>query len=521
MRIKLPKEGGNIEFKEFLSPDTHLKRDKKQKLAAQMKNRLENGKGKSIYVIGVTDSGKIKGLTNFEFEQTLNVLKIIAEENNAKIVKVERFEEDGKLIGKILIERIERPKFKQHIVVGVAGHVGSGKSTLIATLITGKADKEGKNWLYLNVLPHEIERGLTADLHYTFLAFSNGEPIHFKNPLDKREKNKLIKRAERIVSFVDNVGHEVWLRTILRGLVGQNLDYGILVVDAVDGITRCTKEDLGIMLAMNLPVIACITKIDKTSKRKLENLEKEVCTLLKNVGKVPYIIRSEKDIPIVGDKIEIITPIIETSAYNLEGYDLFYKLLSILPEREKPVHKPFLMYIDKVYNISGVGCVVSGCIMQGRLEVGKKLLLGPINGSGFREVKVKSIEMHYSPLSKAEAGLLVGIALKGVKHEEVKRGMIVCDRELKPRAVKSFEAEILVLNHPTKISDGYEPVLHLNTIASTVKLKMVDKKYLKAGESGKVVMTFKYKPQSIRENDKFVFREGKTKGIGTVLRILK
>ena len=102
----------------------------------------------------------------------------------------------------------------------------------------------------------------------------------------------------------------------------------------------------------------------------------------------------------------------------------------------------------------------------------------------------------------------------------IERGMILCSKELKPKPVRSFEAEILVLNHPTRISDGYEPVLHLHTIASVVKLKMVSKKYLKAGERGKVIMKFKYKPFFLRENDKFVFREGKTKGIGTVLKIL-
>ena len=98
--------------------------------------------------------------------------------------------------------------------------------------------------------------------------------------------------------------------------------------------------------------------------------------------------------------------------------------------------------------------------------------------------------------------------------------MILCDKELQPRAVKSIDTEILVLHHPTRISNGYEPVYHSNTVASSVRFELLDKNYLKAGETGKVRMIFKYKPQFVKEEDKFIFREGKTKGIGTVAKIL-
>jgi elongation factor 1-alpha len=178
------------------------------------------------------------------------------------------------------------------------------------------------------------------------------------------------------------------------------------------------------------------------------------------------------------------------------------------------------MFIDRIYNITGVGIVVSGTIKQGKLKAGKDLLVGPDASGKFSKVKAKSIEMHYHRLSEANAGLVVGIAVHGIRYENLKRGMVLCDPSAKPAAVRSFEAEILVLNHPTRIAPGYEPIVHLNTIAETVKLKLIDKKYLKSGDSGKVAVTFKYEPQVIAVDDKFVFREGKTKGIGTVTKIL-
>jgi elongation factor 1-alpha len=514
------KENKNIEFKEKLSPETHLKEDRKQKLASQMKFRLEVGNGKAVYILGVSDKGKVKGLTEIEFEETLNVIKTIAKENKSEISKVEKFNENGKIIGRVLISK-ERAGIKEHIIVGTCGHVNHGKSTLVATLITGKKDKNGKAWLYQDVLPHEIERGLTADLHHALYGFKGNEALHFRNPLDKKERAKLVSEAEKIVSFVDSPGHEPWLRTTIRGLVGQSIDYALLIVAADDGVTHITKEHLGLPLAMNLPTIICMTKIDKMGKKRIEEVEQQIENLLKSIGRVPFLIKNEKDLFTVVDKLETVVPLIKTSAVSLEGYDLLNKLLSLLPEREKKTNKPFLMFVDRVYKISGTGTVVSGTIKQGKLEPGKELILGPDPSGDFKKVKAKSIEMHYHRLEEASAGLMVGIALRGIKHEEIRRGQILCDKEMKPKSVKSFEANILVLNHPTCIASGYEPVVHSQTVAESVKLKLLNKKYLKSGEEGKVRMSFRYKPQFVQVGDRFVFREGKTKGIGTVKKIIK
>jgi elongation factor 1-alpha len=521
MPIVPRKENKNIEFKEKLTAETHLKNDKKQHLASQMKYRLETGDGKAIYIIGVDDKGVSKGLTDIEFEETLNVLKIIATENSAEIAKVEKFSENGKTIGRILIAKTYRTALKQHIIIATSGHVAHGKSTLIGTLMTGKPDKNGKHWLYLNVLPHEIERGLSADLHYALYGFKDGKPIHLKNPLDKKERSKLVEQADKVISFIDTVGHEPWLRTTIRGLVGQSIEYGLLVVAADDGITHITKEHLGILLAMSLPIIICMTKTDKVGDRKIEDAERQIEEQLKHVGRVPYLIKDEKDISVVIDKLDTIVPVIKTSAVNLEGYEFLNKLLQVLPERRKEVEKPFILFIDRIYNITGVGAVVSGTIRQGKIKAGSELLLGPDVSGHFKTVRAPTIEMHYHPLAEANAGLVVGIAVKGIKIEEIKRGMILCDKSVQPKAVKSFEADILVLNHPTRIATGYEPVVHLQTSAEVAKIECLEKEYLKSGDSGKVKFTFKYMPQFLEVGDKFVFREGKTKGIGTVTKVLK
>lgn len=520
MSVIPSKENKNIEFKEKLIPSIHLKDAKKQHLASQMKYVLEIGKGTAIYVIGVNDDGKAIGLSDLEFEETVAVLKTIAVENGAQISKIEKFAENGSLIGKLIIQRISENGIKSHIVVATCGHVNAGKSTIIGTLMTGVPDTKGKHWLYLDTLPHEIERNLSADIHYALFGFKNGKPLHMKNPLDKKERSKVVETSDKLISFIDTVGHEPWLRTTIRGLVGENIDYGLLVVAVDDGVTYITKEHLGLLLAMNIPVIVCMTKTDKSGHKKIEETESQLGELLKNVGRIPYMIKNIDDLNVVIDKLDTIVPMVKTSAVTLEGYDLLNKFMLSLPERRKNFDKPFLMFIDKIYNISGVGTVVSGTIKQGRLQTGKELLLGPDKEGKFRKVKATSIEMHYHRLSEADTGFVVGIAIRGVDHEELERGMILASEELKPDVIKSFEAEVLVLTHPTRITNGYEPVIHLYTVAESARLELFGRDYIKAGETAKVKATFKYSPHFLEEGDKFIFREGKTKGIGTVTKIL-
>lgn len=520
MPLKIPKvEKGLLEFKERLSSAYHLKEEQRQHLAAQMRYRLEAGRGKAVYILGVSDKGLPIGLSELEFEEALQVLRVLAAENSAELSKVERFVENGKLIGRVVINKTARLG-KPNLVVAVAGHVGHGKSTLIATLLTGRADENHDAWLLLNVLPHEIERGLSADLHHAVWGFKQGVPLRYSNPLDKKEKAKVVEEAEKLVSFVDTVGHEAWLRTTIRGILGQELDCGLLAVAADDGITPTAKEHLGLLLAANLPLAVCITKADKVSAAKLEAVVQGVGELLKFVGRVPYLVKGEADVCLVLDKLSVLVPIFITSAVSLQGYGLVEKFLALLQPKTKELNKPFLMYVDRVYQVPGVGVVVSGTIKQGMLRAGAELLIGPDSQGKFKLVKAKSIETYYCRLSEARAGYIVGIALRRIKAEEVQRGMVLCEPALQPKAVRRFEAEVLVLYHPTKISNGYEPVCHIATIAQSVEFELLDKPYLKSGESGKVRMKFKYRPCFIQAGDKLVFREGKTKGIGSVVKLL-
>jgi elongation factor 1-alpha len=508
-------ERENIEFKEYLT-SFHLKESRFQELACQMNHRIIMGRGKALYVIGVSDSGELKGISEGQFEETIQILKKIANEIGAEIKSVEKYNVGSGVVG--LVE-IVKSKAKEHIMIGTAGHVDHGKSTLVGCLITGKPDDgDGATRIYLDVLKHEIERGLSADLSFAVFGFKDGKAIKLKNPLSKNERAWVVENADKLISFVDTVGHEPWLRTTIRGLLGQKIDYGLLVVAANDGVMRTTKEHLGILLAMDLPVIIVVTKIDMVDKKRVEEVVSQISKLLKSVGRIPFVVKDFSDVRRVSRLITkgLVVPIIKTSSITLEGYDLLEELLYRLPKRSGGGND-FLMYIDRIYRITGVGTVVSGSVKSGVLREGEEVYIGPFQDGSFRKVKVQSIEMHYYRVSKAEAGDIVGVALKGVKYDELRRGMVLSKKE--PHAVWEFEADVFVFSHPTRIRRGYEPVIHIETISETVVFEEMDREYMKAGDRGKVRIRFKYNPQFVYEGQKFIFREGRSKGMGEIVRI--
>ncbi|MFQ3320633.1 MAG: elongation factor 1-alpha, partial [Natronomonas sp.] len=122
---------------------------------------------------------------------------------------------------------------------------------------------------------------------------------------------------------------------------------------------------------------------------------------------------------------------------------------------------------------------------------------------------------HYHRVDEASAGRIVGIALKGISEADLERGMVLLPHDADPTPAREFEADVMVLNHPTRIDDGYEPVVHLETVSETVSVHPEDGQLL-PGDSGKARIRFKFRPYMVEEGQRFVFREGRSKGVGTV-----
>ena len=516
-------EGGSVEFKERLSRELHLADGRLESLVAQLRHRVLSGDGTATYVVGVTDDGGIAGIPPDEFSESMDVLSILADEADAHIDGVETWgvgdDGDRGLVGVATVRSGGRLGDDDHIVVGTAGHVDHGKSTLVGSLVTGTADDgQGGTRGFLDVQPHEVERGLSADLSYAVYGFTDDGAVHMDNPHRNSDRARIVEEADRLVSFVDTVGHEPWLRTTIRGLVGQRLDYGLLVVAADDGPTKTTREHLGILLAMELPTIVAITKADTVDDDRLEAVGREVERLLRDVDRTPLSVERYGVETAVEELGGSVVPILRTSAVTMDGLDDLDSMFERLPKTASHERDDFRMYIDRTYSVTGVGAVASGTIDSGSVEPGDALQLGPMPDGSFRDVEVRSIEMHHHRVDRATAGRIVGIALKGVEEAEIERGMALLPADADPTAVRSFEAEVMVLNHPTRIREGYEPVVHLET-ASEAVIFHPEGGQLLPGDSGTATVEFKFRPYLVEEGQRFVFREGQAKGVGTVLDV--
>jgi len=515
-------EGGSVEFKERLTEDLHLSEGRLESLAAQLRHRVLSGDGQATYVVGVTDDGGLAGISPEAFSESMDVLSLLAEEASAHIEEVQTWgvgddaaDDSAGIVGVATIREGAVLEDDDHIVVGTAGHVDHGKSTLVGSLVTGEADDgEGNTRGFLDVQPHEVERGLSADLSYGVYGFDDEGPVRMDNPHRKTDRARVVEESDRLVSFVDTVGHEPWLRTTIRGLVGQKLDYGLLTVAADDGVTETTREHLGILLATDLPTIVALTKVDLVSEDRVTAVEREIERALREVGKTPLRVERHGVEAAIEEISETVVPVVRTSAVTQTGLDTLDRMFEQLPKTAGELGE-FRMYIDRTYNVQGVGAVASGTVKAGEVKAGDELLLGPMQDGQFREVEVRSIEMHYHRVDEAKAGRIVGIALKGVREADIERGMVLLPRSADPTPVRSFEAEVMVLNHPTRIGSGYEPVVHLETVSEAAKFYPEGGQLL-PGDAGTTTVEFKFRSYLVEEGQKFVFREGRSKGVGTV-----
>nr|AIM46989.1 translation elongation factor 1-alpha [Colponema vietnamica] len=364
-------------------------------------------------------------------------------------------------------------KDKQHVNLVVIGHVDSGKSTSTGHLIykCGGIDKRtiekfekeaaemGKGsfkyaWV-LDKLKAERERGITIDI-----------------ALWKFESSKYY------FTIIDAPGHRDFIKNMITGT--SQADVAILIVAAGTGefeagISKEGQTREHALLAFTLGVkqmIVCVNKMDDKSvgwgQPRYDEISKEVKAYLKKVGyddtKVPFV-------PISGwhgdNMIER-----STNMPWYKGPTLLEALDAIIPPK-RPSDKPLRLPLQDVYKIGGIGTVPVGRVETGILKPGMVVTFAPGNVT----TEVKSVEMHHEALAEAEPGDNVGFNVKNVSVKDIRRGYVAGDsKQDPPREAASFDAQVIVLNHPGQIQNGYAPVLDCHTAHIACKFNSIDVK---------------------------------------------
>ncbi|MFQ5997897.1 MAG: GTP-binding protein [Candidatus Bathyarchaeia archaeon] len=516
---------GNTEYKLRLN---NLPAGRLEEVTTQLKYRIEEGMGEAIYEIGVSDEGEIVGLKEGDIKESLDTLALAAKSIGARSTLIR--EVDGK-IGRafeILIRRTkETGNFPIWVYVPVLGNVDSGKSTLVGVLTTGRLDNgNGQAMTRVARYLHEIKMGRTSSVSTRPLGFDeSGRVVNYEiaSPLDEAE---VFLNSAKVIDFVDLGGHERYFKTTLRGITGHQPDYCIITVAANAGIMPMTIEHLKVVLGLKLPMIFLVTKVDLASHRLGKTIDDiQRLAKLPKVNAVPFVIKSLEDAILAAKVMPSgrIAPIFTLSNVNGMGLDLIRTFFNLIPQRTRwneQLNKQFVMYVDDIFNVRGVGPVVSGLVRQGIVGEDDTVQIGPFLDGRFHDVRIKSIHINRTFVERAIAGNDACLALAGLAHDDVRKGMALISREAKPQAVTDFKADVFILHHPTTIRKGYQAVIHAQTVRQSAEFsKIYAGDILRTGDYGKVQLSFLYNPEYLVEGQNFVFREANAKGIGVITKI--
>ncbi len=349
-------------------------------------------------------------------------------------------------------------KVKLHVNLVVIGHVDSGKSTSTGHLIykcggidertIEKFEKEAKQlgkesfkyaWV-LDKLKAERERGITIDI-----------------ALWKFESQKYT------FTIIDAPGHRDVIKNMITGT--SQADVAILVVssgigefEAGIGKDGQTREHALLAYTMGIKqVIVAVNKMDSHNytEERFTDIKKEVLDYLKKIG------FQEKNINVVAYSGFMGDNLIERSD-KMPWYkgDTLLEALDRVEPPVRPIEKPLRLPLQDVYKITGVGTVPVGRVETGVLRAGILVAFAP----GAVVTECKSVEMHHTTLEEAIPGDNVGFNIKGVNAKDLRRGNVASDSKNDPaKECASFNAQVIVLNHPNKIQAGYTPVLDCHT----------------------------------------------------------
>lgn len=355
----------------------------------------------------------------------------------------------------------------KRIVIGTAGHIDHGKTSLIKALTGIDCDR----------LKEEKERGITTELGFAHYRFSD----------------------DLLVGIVDVPGHEKFVRHMVAGSWG--IDIVLLVVAADEGVMPQTREHIDICTMLGLKkAIVAITKKDLVDDEMLELVKEDIGDFLKGTvfADSPHIPVSS----VTGENIEALKTAIRDVAMSTQ---------------ERSRSGIFRLPVDRVFTIKGLGTIITGTCISGYVEVGEEIEIYPFN----RRARIRNIQAYHEDTKEAAAGQRVALNLQGVDRQEIERGAIIGrPGTLLPTA--RIDASFRYLKLPFKgIKSDTILRFHVATMLEEARIVLLDRDIIEPGDEAYAQFVFR-KPVVALPGDRFILRgsyQVQTIGGGTILDI--
>jgi elongation factor 1-alpha len=352
---------------------------------------------------------------------------------------------------------------KPHINLMTAGHVDSGKSTLIGRLLYDSGAIREEELRKLKEVAAELKK----------------ETFEFAFVMDRLKEERMrgvtidimhrpFETQKWYFTIIDCPGHRDFVKNMITG--ASQADAAIFVVSAKEGegVQEQTKEHAWLMKVLGInQLLVVLNKMDTVNydEKRFNAVKEDVIKLLKSIGykteEIPFIPISAY----YGDNVVKRSEKMKwyTGPTLVEALDQYIK------EPPKPIDKPLRIPIQDVFSITGVGTVPVGRVETGILKTGDTLVFEPAGVSG----EVKSIEMHHQSIPEAKPGDNVGFNVRGISKTDVRRGDVAGHPSNPPTVAKEFIAQIVVLQHPTVIAPGYTPVFHCHTASVACRIEEI------------------------------------------------
>ena len=391
-------------------------------------------------------------------------------------------------------EKFDRSK--PHVNIGTIGHVDHGKTTLTAAITTVLAKKglsEVKSFDQIDNAPEEKERGITINTSHVEYSTANRHYAH-----------------------VDCPGHADYVKNMVTG--AAQMDGAILVCAATDGPMPQTREHILLARQVNVPrIVVFLNKVDMVDDPEmLELVEMEVRELLSF-----YQYDGDNTPIILGSALGALNGEAKWEEKVMELMDAVDNWIP-LPPRDN--EKPFLMPVEDVFSITGRGTVATGRIETGVVHVGDELVIIGLGADGKKTV-CTGVEMFRKLLDEGEAGDNVGLLLRGIDKNEIKRGMVLA----KPGSVKphsKFKAEVYILKKEeggrhTPFHNKYRPQFYLRTMDVTGEITLPEGTEMVMPGDNVTITVELLTPVACSVGLRFAIREGgRTVGAGQITEIL-
>ena len=386
---------------------------------------------------------------------------------------------------------------KPHVNIGTIGHVDHGKTTLTAAITTVLAKKglsELRSFDSIDNAPEEKERGITI----------NTSHVEYQT-------------ATRHYAHVDCPGHADYVKNMVTG--AAQMDGAILVVAATDGPMPQTREHILLARQVNVPrIVVFLNKVDMVDDPEmLELVEMEVRELLNF-----YQYDGDNTPVILGSALGALNGEPKWEEKIMELMDAVDTWIP-LPPRDN--EKPFLMPVEDVFSITGRGTVATGRIETGVVHVGDELEIIGLGADGKKTV-CTGVEMFRKLLDEGEAGDNVGLLLRGIDKNEIRRGMVLA----KPGSVKphkKFKAEVYILKKEeggrhTPFHNHYRPQFYLRTMDVTGEITLPEGTEMVMPGDNVTITVELLTPVACSLGLRFAIREGgRTVGAGQITEILE